>query len=287
MGENRTSVIVLVVVYNKAIRESTTISSILEYGLSNLKLVIHNNGPEVIAIPESICNTFLERGISYELTNCIKNKPLSILYNDFINGNKGYSKYIIFDDDSILTESYIEAINSIDYDLELPRITSRADNLNYYPKSNGIVVNENSFLNTLNTFSIGSGLIITSALIDKFNDNDMDIFDEGYALYGVDFSLFRRLIILSKKGVSFKVKTSSNILHSLSRADGRVSDFRLYEGYLDFAITVRRYPTFRQYLAFTKLIVLSFFKLNFKLVLVLLSTFLYGSHPRCRKWSDC
>lgn len=278
--------IFLVVLYNKEVKDSNTINTLIAKGLHDVKIVIHNNGPLNISLSINQLEDFASKGIKVQLINSISNKPLAILYNDFISSQPGYSKYIILDDDSEITASFLEATLSDQYDLEVPKIISRHDNVTYYPISDGSVVTNDGFIPVKGTHSIGSGLIITRKLVGIFERNNLNLFDEHYALYGVDISLFRRMWKLADLGEIIKIRSSSTLIHSLSRIESAESEFRRLERAMDFAISVRRYPTARLYLSFCKKTLTNLSRFRFKDVYLMMSCFISGRHPRCRDWSN-
>ncbi|WP_146005496.1 glycosyltransferase family 2 protein [Erwinia sp. B116] len=280
--DNPTTVL-LIVLFNKKPEDSTTLLSLLNCEINNIKIVIHNNGPELVVLSENILKSFKQKQIQYELVNFVSNKPLSVLYNEFIDSNPSCKVFVLLDDDSEITQSYAESIKNFNHDLEVPRIVSKKDGVIYYPISNGKIITHDASLNVIGTHSIGSGLIISRNMISQFKSNKITLFDENYALYGVDVSLFRRMWLLTKKGINFKVKTSSSILHSLSRTEAKETDFRRLERVIDFAITVRHYPTFRSYLSFCKRLLIQLSKMRFKDSITMITVFLRGKHPRCSK----
>ncbi|MDM9678480.1 glycosyl transferase [Raoultella planticola] len=276
-------IIFLIVLFNKNINESTTIKTLLNSNITEVDVIIHNNGPDEILLPLDFFDVFRSRAINVELVNYIQNKPLSILYNEFIFSNPHYDKYILFDDDSVITSSFVEQIYISDYDVLLPKITSSKDNETYYPIVNDVVVTGDKFLSVEGVFSIGSGLILTRTLIDKFFKYSLKPFDENFALYGVDFSLFRRMNILAAKRETFKVKTAGEILHSLSRTEGDESKFRREERLIDFSLTTRHYPSFTQVYRFVKKSIKEILFLRFRNFYVMYDSLLHGTHPRCRQ----
>lgn len=171
-----------------------------------------------------------------------------------------------------------------DYDLELPKIVSRVDQVIYYPLHYDCVVNHNGFIEVVGTHSIGSGLIFTKDLVLTFQKHNLKLFDEHYALYGVDVSLFRRMWRLVKQGEHFKLKSSCVLLHSLSRTEGPESKFRRTERLIDFAISVRRYPSLRSYASFIKKGGRQLIGFNFSDIKIMLVSYISGIHPRSKKW---
>ncbi len=54
--------------------------------------------------------------------NDLNNRPLSPVYNQFIEGNKEAKYFILLDDDTEITQSFVDIIHSSKADLELPRV---------------------------------------------------------------------------------------------------------------------------------------------------------------------
>lgn len=278
-------VAIIVILYDKQVEKSSTIRTLIDNGIKESLLVIHNNGPYPISLPAGLADKMLISGVSCSLVNCVENKPLANLYNDFIDEYQYFDKFVFLDDDSVLTPSFINAIYNNDCDLELPRIVSIADNETYYPISNGRIIQSDVQLEVLNTFSIGSGLILTRDFVEKYFKNNLNVFDRNFALYGVDVSLFRRMWQLKRQGENFKVKTSSTIFHSLSRTEGPESDFRRKERLIDYAVSIRRYPSWRGYASFIKKTLIQLATLRIKELCLMCGCFISGMHPRSRVWN--
>ncbi|WP_321147883.1 glycosyltransferase family 2 protein, partial [Serratia marcescens] len=247
MVENCT-VSILVVLYNKKLSESKTLRTLLSHQILNAELFIANNGPHKIEIEsDQFFNQLESHFIKVQVANFVENRPLSIIYNDFIESNSVAKKFVLLDDDSEVPESFIKVINSEndDFDLELPRIKSVNDGVIYYPVEHGHVVAEDkNNLDVQSTISIGSGLIISRRFIDKFSAAGMKLFDERFALYGVDFSLFRIMKkINAKSNTHFAIRTNSYINHSLSRAAGKTSEHTVNERLYDAILSARHYPS--------------------------------------------
>ncbi|QNK08297.1 glycosyl transferase [Enterobacter sp. JUb54] len=274
---------ILVVLYGKEISESATISSLLTSGLVGAKVILHNNGPSEISISSEEQKKFDASGNDFVLANCIDNKPLSTIYNDFVRENSQCDVLSFFDDDSTIPKKYVSIITSREFEIELPKILSRIDSKIYYPLVDKRVFNDDGVMIGNNIFSIGSGLTLTKGVIEKFIKHQMELFDEHYALYGVDFSFFRRLHALQTKGERFSISSNFTLLHSLSKVESVQSKFRHDERLIDFALTVRHYPSTRLYLAFIKKNILCLLKLKIKDNILMVMTFLNGSHPRCAK----
>lgn len=288
-GDNVTKMnfanVILVIIYNKSLCDSKTLDTISNYNFPNSKLVIHNNGPEEVIrmspLWEKLNKCFYSQ---IELINCLYNKPLSIIYNDIFVKYQACN-FVILDDDTEISESFVYAMKNNNVDLELPKIKSSSDELIYYPICDGIVTNELVDLDPRKVLSIGSGLIINQALVDKFKTNNLKLFDESYALYGVDFSLFRRIYKIVDLGEVVKIRSSCFLTHSLSRLDMNENrdSFRARERALDLAISTRRYPTINLYYMFLRKIVGESIKMRYGNVYCMIKAYILGMHPRCSK----
>ncbi|MCL2896208.1 glycosyltransferase family protein [Brenneria tiliae] len=278
--------VILVIMYNKALHESTTLDTISNYYFNNTKLVIHNNGPREITYEREFLSK-LECCFDnqVELINCLDNWPLSIIYNEFFLKYNNAGKFIILDDDTEISESFIDAIKSSYVDLELPKIISTSDKKIYYPVCKSGIVTTDTDLDSESALSIGSGLIINRTLVEKFKKHNLKPFDEHYALYGVDFSLFRRIYKIVSKGENVSVRSSSFLMHSLSRLDQseNKNDFRTRERALDIAISARRYPSLYLYYKFFSGIISEFMKMKWGNVFSMIKAYFLGVHPKCYK----
>ncbi|MCL6404095.1 glycosyl transferase [Dickeya dadantii] len=272
---------ILVVLYNKGLESSTTLQTLIQHPFKSIKLTIHNNGPFRISEEDSF---FLRLKTIYEqveLVNCLENQPLSQVYNRFIANNLQVERWVILDDDTTINESFWFTVEHTQADIECPRIISSINYKTYYPISKGEIVLSYQDLDSATTFSIGSGLIIRRRLWDIFERHDLSLFDENYALYGVDFSVFRRIHRLSAFGEKFVLRSSCYLEHGLSRLEKNESEFRIAENLIDLAISARRYPQFHLYYHLGRRLLKQFFLLRFKTVMVTMQAFFRGKHPRC------
>lgn len=280
---NEIKISILIVLYNKELSESKTINSLSSLIIKDLSIVIHNNGPKLISLPDNIRDIFSDKGCDVSISNTIDNQPLSVIYNDFVINNNQSDRFVILDDDSEISQVFINAMYLNDYDVELPKIISDKDNSVYYPISNGVVIDFDGYVNASNTISIGSGLIINKTLVRKFQKEKICLFDERYALYGVDFSFFRRVWMLHRRNIDFKMKSSSFIFHSLSRINNKDSLSVKNERLIDFCLTVRHYPTIPNYFKFICKVLIELFFLRFNRFNLMCTTYFSGLHPRCVK----
>lgn len=128
------------------------------------------------------------------------NAGLSKVYNLAINMfNEEYDYLQILDDDSILTDNFIEKFLQIaeneEYNYYLPKIISKRDNKVRYPvyKSDNVMKRIFNLIkkNTVDIKTINSGLIINL-------NKELEYFDEKLFLYCIDYEFSRRVIAKSQ-----------------------------------------------------------------------------------------
>lgn len=272
----------LIIVYGKQLVQSDTVKSVLDFEHTLDYLVIINNGPQVIFENDEVVDKLKLKHTNVILKNYLENKPLSWIYNDFIKNVEGVDYYVLFDDDTEVNKVYENYIFNVkDIDLELPKIISVVDKKQYYPILNQEVYTKNGFLNNRegDVFSIGSGLVISKNLKQKFLTKNIEIFDPRFALYGVDFSFFRKINLYFKQD-QLNISSKVGLDHSLSRTEGKISEWRARERLYDEVLTIKYYK---------KLDLLRFFKfllrkiLNQQLndIIPAVKVYVSGKHPRC------
>ncbi|MFP1761497.1 glycosyltransferase family 2 protein [Lonsdalea quercina] len=274
--------VVVVVLYNKQVAASTTLSTLADYDFKTAKLIIHNNGPQSIELDSTSENAFQQCFGQIELNNCLDNPSLSVIYNRYIQSYPEAEKFVLLDDDTTINETFQQALLKGEADVECPKIISVFDKETYYPMSHNAVVADAEELDPFSAVSIGSGLIIRRSLVDKFRQHGLSLFDEHYALYGVDTSFFRRIHLLAHKGVAITLSTTCYLMHSLSRTEGAMNDFRRKERIWDLAISTRQYPSVRGYYVFLKRVLSDLCAFKFRDTFLLISAFIAGRHPKCR-----
>lgn len=272
---------VLVIIYGKKLRESKTLTSLLSSDCYDFDLSIVNNGPEEIFLDDGFLFKLKENIRNVSLVNILENAPLSKIYNNFICENKNSNYYVLFDDDSEFESDFLRKISLSNALLVLPRIYSIDDFKYYYPiEADAVIVDEREII-VNDLMSISSGLAIKKELITYFyNHYNGKVFDERFALYGIDTSFFLRLRVISKSEI-ISIESLSTLRHSLSRVAAEKSERRNIERLYDTAITARHYPFFIKKSHFIKIILYYLFKLKFKYALILIYFFLKGKHPRC------
>jgi len=277
-------VLILVVLYDVDVLSSETIKSLMihldnKYSVINKKILVFNNGPSKVSVDYNCFEAFDEK--NFILENNINNVPLSILYNDVISRYK-CDRYAILDHDSVVSEDYIAQLDDESYDICVPRIKSLSDDIIYYPFSDNKIITVDSTLNAKNCYSIGSGLLISKRVTEKLFTTYNNVFDECYALYGVDVTFFKRINKIRDQDI--KIICRGELLHSLSRVDAVENKFRQMERALDYGITARRYPSLRRSFGLMREVFTKFFGFRFHQLKYTLVGFLLGAHPRVIKW---
>ena len=229
---------ILILLFNKRPDKSSTILSMVENKeqLNSTTIVIWNNGPE--AFNDNDINYLKDSFYKYDIIETIDNLSLSYIYNFFI---KHYDSdhYIIYDDDSSISSKNLELFLSYDREgVGIPLAIH--ENILCSPTVKG-EVNVGPFAKNEKLFAIGSGVIISKNIINILEQSYGDVFDERFAFYGVDSTLFLRMRQL---GLVDQVNVVGEINHSLSgliRESTEINHFRRKERSIDFALQVRFY----------------------------------------------
>lgn len=247
------SIGVLILMYGKNIEYCDTFINIIKLYENikdvQLKIVLWNNGPNKLEDPrDSISMMIGEVGLDVDYVETIDNMPISAVYNNFIE-NYHCKWYVIFDDDSNPGASYFNFFKegSIEFfDIMTPII--RANSVFLGPSCDKKIISESRDVvikkNTRFMF-IGSGLALNRRIIDRVKKKYGDVFDERYALYGVDTTFCLRLKFLSEDA-AVRWRISSEMTHSLSRltkVNRASAAMRRKERGIDFGVTIRCYPS--------------------------------------------
>ncbi len=268
----------IVVVFNKTAEQSLTIESIAKYANFFKSIVIFNNGPKSISLSE------LDLPKNFTLVNNNKNLALSKIYNDFIIDNNA-DRYVILDDDTCITESYIKKLILRDeyYHLGLPLIVSSHDKEIYYPvmtKVRNIFADDYMYCSGM--YSISSGMILSKEMVSAITKKYNKVFDERFALYGVDISLFYRLDSLTIKN-DLVCHSEAVLTHELSKFQTEKSTFRIEELLIDQLLQYKIYHKNKKrlflYLYRNKGSILRLKLSSFRRVIL---SYLSSRHPRSR-----
>ncbi|HHO0201192.1 TPA: hypothetical protein ACRR39_002980 [Klebsiella quasipneumoniae] len=281
--------ITLVVIYNKQIEDSTTIKSLLLSDYSG-DLYIFNNGPDAINVSSSCLDLLQGKCSVINIAEDVNNRPLSTIYNDFLNTGD-YDFYYLFDDDTMIPPNFFATGQHIEYDLSLPIIVSARTGDTVYPIINNKVFAEDDFPfnESDEVISIGSGLMINKSLILKFENIGIKPFDERFALYGVDYSLFRRLPFLKRAGYAVRMGVSGMLHHSLSSEENNISAFRKRERLIDLILTKLHYSRRKwplQLVSILKTLAEQAINNDFQNFKMLLGVCLRQEHPRSTQYHN-
>lgn len=212
----------IIILYNSNIENSGTIQSLLTANIKdiNLKIIIWNNGPQRLTAQEcqKIKNIFNLKKIELSIYEDINNIALSKIYNLFLK-SEHYDFFSLLDQDSQLNEDFFQNIvNNNNYDVIVPSIYSAG----WRTKENSLcfpVYHKNHEILDKKTFlmgeieSIASGLTLSHRLITSLVNIKKEIFNERYALYGIDTDFFINLKSLNDK--IYKGICVGKINHSL------------------------------------------------------------------------
>ncbi len=81
---NNNKIALVVIVYGKALEDALTIQSLLGFERKLDHLLIVNNGPAAIDENSAVLSALAQKHHHVVLENQVQNKPLSWIYNDFI-----------------------------------------------------------------------------------------------------------------------------------------------------------------------------------------------------------
>lgn len=290
---------VLVVTYNKETLINDTTKSLLSQlgDMRSVGLTIFNNGPKAFAhIEQGFVDELQEKMSFINIVERVENNALSKVYNQFINSSSA-DYYMILDDDTKLKSDYFIKVNKIinDFspDVLLPAIVSEYDHKLHFPSIDNKQVPIERLklgvdLGSENICSVGSGLILSHKLYNDFCKVGILPFDDNFAFYGVDFTFFRRLRILKKRGVNISIYIVDYVYHDLSNVGGVISRARYIELQLDKILSSKYYSKSRVY-SVGKMLFFSLqylFHKDWSMFQLSLKTYFSGRHPRCINKSD-
>lgn len=276
------SLSILVVTYNCSLELSQTLHSLSASGVrfDGVSLCIWNNGPKEISVAAEALAALREKGFEVIIKQTPWNAPLSWIYNYFIESYQA-DRYVILDHDSVLSEEYLKLIaDNKEVFLGLPIV--KVKGVPRYPSvkdqfSIGPYGKEDKVR------SLGSGLLISQKAIDAVKSSYGDVFDENYALYGVDTSFLQRV---QEVALSNNLQCIPCIEHSLSDFEEEkkeVKRFRKIERSYAFGLHLRYYPTKKRMRKLIKQAFKSIFGKNKILITEAIKAFVKGHHERCKQ----
>lgn len=230
------SISVLVVVFNKSISESTTLSSLmlLPASLRNQMDVFVRDNSKTCLLNQ---NLLLASGFRSTIINHDGvNLPLGAVYRNFVQNSKG-SKLFFFDDDTRVEESYInEAIEALGAQAEedwkrvcVPLIFCSSGHLfspSLYRVFSGRHIQDLAPGRHFRLNAIMSGLATTRKYLNHLGER---AFSLNPRLYGID-TMF---MLAHAKSGGATIVCKTRILHSLNRDTKRTIRQELYRNYLE------------------------------------------------------
>ncbi|KTT29818.1 hypothetical protein [Pseudomonas rhizoryzae] len=207
----------LVVLYGLRPRDSATLRSLLAQPVASLPegsaLLVWNNGPQ--ALDEAERQTLLATPgwAQVLIEEDLGNPPLSRVYNQALR--LGPERLVIFDQDTVVDERYLQALGR-EAELLVPLVLGAG--AIRYPHQYKQVVTSEGPLDPQATVTISSGLCLSRGLAQRLAARHGDVFDERFALYGVDVSFFLRVQELAREE-SVDLLCAGVLDHSLSELE--------------------------------------------------------------------
>lgn len=273
----------LVVLYNSTIDGSVTIKSLLQSmrRFEGFSILVWNNGPKEIARSE--LGGLEALGFDVNFIQDLDNRPLSVVYNSFLKSS-GADFNVILDHDSLLSSGYLDFLiglgekKSSGFYIGVPIISFGG--IPVYPilKSRK---KKNKASDDELVRSIGSGLVIGSTTIDVMLSRFGNVFDERFALYGVDTTFFMRVQIMS---MSSFIEIVPGFEHSLSRLENedlQLEKFRSSERGWDCGLRLINYFEWRYISMSLKELVKRVVGFDYIFVFAFIRAIISSKHKRC------
>lgn len=281
---SKSKIALVVIVYNKTLKESATLQGLSRFNTPLHHLVIVNNGPNSVS-EDDLLLELKQKHEQVTLENHLENKPLSWIYNDLIEKNTA-DYYVMFDDDTELNSEYehhlFYGLNNTD--IELPKIYARIDKVQHFPMLNEQLLMSSGQIEQIKTiFSVGSGLVLSERIKKMFKDKFGHVFDQHFAFYGVDSTFFLRLNQMIKAGYEMKITSDSYLNHGLSLTEEAMTDWRKKEFIYENTLKVKYYSGsfLMARLKFLRLMYRKLSHFEFRDLKLVIKTFISGKHPRC------
>ncbi len=280
MNENiQYASVFIVVLYGKEVDESTTLTSLfaMPARLEESLIVVWNNGPTQLrdSCHEKLASWSCQARLA--LVETPENRPLSWIYNDAI-GLFDCDSYVLLDDDTQLTEEYVEWVTASKAYVSVPLLAS-----NGAPESPqvGGVFTRPPYPPRAKLLAAGTALRISHHAVASLRARYGSVFDEHFALYGVDSSFFYRLRGLS--GCD-RVELGPVLEHSFSRLEKNEArdSARFRERSEDLGLQLRHYPSPYLLRLMVRECVAALFGRNRVAPAVALKAMLRGRHTRCQ-----
>ena len=207
------------------------------------------------------------------------------MLSEYVQGDR----FIFFSDDAVLEGTYIDnltACYSDGVDLQIPNIRDGVSKQVIYPRLNKVVqkIPDGMKIDSQYTLlSMNSGLVIYRSLIDKFAECNMEVFDNRFALYGVDYNFFNRLEMLKKENHKVCVQVINTIESSVPEREKQEGRSQEVERLYDLVLSGKYYSK-NKFVIYLRLLKISFQQLirfRFSNLELIFKIFAAGKHPRC------
>jgi len=226
----------LVVLYGLKPAASATLRSLLAQPLAALPadsaLLVWNNGPTPLAEAERQALLAAPGWRQVLVEEDLGNPPLSRVYNQALR--LGTERLVIFDQDTVVDERYLQALAQ-EADVLVPLVLGAG--AIRYPHQYKQVVTAEGPLDPQATVTISSGLCLTQGLAGRIAARHGDVFDERFALYGVDVSFFLRVQALAREE-PVELLCAGMLDHSLSELEAETPAQRRFRDIEKFYVAL-------------------------------------------------
>ncbi|KUM44909.1 glycosyltransferase family 2 protein [Pseudomonas sp. EpS/L25] len=226
----------LVVLYGLRSEESATLNSLRAQSPASLPadsaLLVWNNGPRSLEAGERQALLAAPGWGRVLIEEDLDNPPLSRVYNQALR--LGAERLVIFDQDTVVDERYLQALTQR-ADLLVPLVLGAG--AVRYPHQYKAVVTEEGLLDPQATVTISSGLCLSQGLAQRIAARHGDVFDERFALYGVDVSFFLRVQALAREE-PVELLCAGMLDHSLSELEAETPAQRRFRDVEKFYVAL-------------------------------------------------
>lgn len=226
----------LVVLYGLRPRDSATLRSLLAQPLASLPadsgLLVWNNGPQALDEAERQALLAAPGWTQVFIAEDLGNPPLSRVYNQALQ--QGAERLVVLDQDTVVDGRYLQAL-SREAELLVPLVLGAG--AIRYPHQHKAVVTDEGPLDPQATVTISSGLCLTQGLAQRIAARHGDVFDERFALYGVDVSFFLRVQELAREE-PVQLLCAGVLDHSLSELEAETPAQRRFRDIEKFYVAL-------------------------------------------------
>ena len=226
----------LVVLYGLRPAESATLDSLLAQPSASLPadsvLLVWNNGPQPLAQADRQTLLAAPGWTEVLISEDLGNPPLSRVYNQALR--LGAERLVIFDQDTVVDARFLQALGQ-QAELLVPLVLGAG--AIRYPHQYKAVVTAEGPLDPQATVTISSGLCLTQGLAARIAARHGDVFDERFALYGVDVSFFLRVQALAREE-PVELLCAGILDHSLSELEAETPAQRRFRDIEKFYVAL-------------------------------------------------